>query len=63
MQDTKNLIKKRDTIYPKLIKDAELSGNDYTASYWKHELEIVKERIESRKKNKQKNDKLYRKAN
>jgi hypothetical protein len=55
MQDTKNLIKKRDIEYPKLIKDAESNGDDRTASFWKTQLEHVKIKIENRKKNKNKN--------
>lgn len=54
MQDTKNLIKKRDIEYPKLIKEAKSKGDDITASYWETELEQVKQRIENRKKNKKK---------
>ena len=42
MQDTKNLIKKRDVEYPKLIKEAKIKGDDKTASYWEFQLEQVK---------------------
>ena len=63
MQDTKNLIKKRDNEYPKKIKDAKSKGDDRTASYYESQLENVKQRIESRKRNKKKNDKQFRKAN
>ena len=63
MQDTKNLIKKRDIEYPKLIKYAKSKGDDRTASYWESELEYVKKKIETRNKNKKKNEKQFRKAN
>jgi hypothetical protein len=63
MQDTKNLIKKRDIEYPKLIKEARMKGDDRTASYWEFELEQIKTKIENRNKNKKKNDKQFRKAN
>jgi len=63
MQDTKNLIKKRDIEFPKLIKDAKSKGDDKTASFWKLQLEQVKQKIENRNRNKKKNDKQFRKAN
>ena len=63
MQDTKNLIKKRDIEYPKLIKEAKSKGDDKTASYWESQLERVKQKIENRNKNKKKNEKQFRKAN
>ena len=63
MQDTKNLIKKRDIEYPKLIKDTKSKGDDKTASYWESQLEQVKQKIENRNKNKKKNEKQFRKAN
>jgi hypothetical protein len=63
MQDTKNLIKKRDVEYPKLIKEAKSKGDDITASFWEAQLEQVKHKIENRNKNKKKNDKQFRKAN
>ena len=63
MQDTKNLIKKRDVEYPKLIKEAKIQGDDKSASYWEFQLELVKSKIESRNKNKAKNEKQFRKAN
>ncbi len=63
MQDTKNLIKKRDIEYPKLIKEAKSKGDDITASYWESQLEQVKQKIETRNKNKKKNEKQFRKAN
>jgi len=33
MQDTKNLIKKRDIEYPKLIKEAKVNRDEKTATY------------------------------
>jgi hypothetical protein len=63
MQDAKNLIKKRDVEYPKLIKEAKMKGDDKTASYWEFQLEQVKSKIESRNKNKKRNEKQFRKAN
>ena len=63
MQDTKNLIRKRDIEYPKLIREAKIKGDDYTATYWENQLETVKKRIEDRNNNKKKNDKQYKKAN
>lgn len=63
MQDTKNLIKKRDVEYPKLIKEAKIQCDDKSASYWEFQLELVKSKIESRNKNKAKNEKQFRKAN
>jgi len=61
MQDTKNLIKKRDIEYPKLIKEAKLSKNSYDIVFWEQQLENVKNIIESRKKNRIKNKKQYKK--
>ena len=63
MQDTKNLIKKRDIEYPKLIKDAKSKGDDRTASYWKSQLEQVKQKIENINQNRKRNEKQFRKAN
>ena len=63
MQDTKNLIKKRDIEYPKLIKDAKSKGDDKTASYWESQLEQVKQKIENRIENRKRNEKQFRKAN
>ena len=63
MQDTKNLIKKRNIEYPKLIKEAKMNGDDKTASYWEFQLKQVKFKIESRNKNKKRNEKQFRKAN
>jgi len=63
MQDTKNMIKKRDIEYPKLIKEVKSKGDDKTASYWESQLEQVKQKIENRNKNKKKNEKQFRKAN
>jgi len=63
MQDTKNLIKKRDIEYPKLIKEAKSKSDDKTASYWQFQLEQIISKIESRKANKKKNEKQFRKAN
>lgn len=63
MQDTKNLIKKRDIEYPKLIKDAKSKGDDRTASYWESQLEQVKQKIENRIENRKRNEKQFRKAN
>ena len=63
MQDTKNLIKKRDIEYPKLIKEAKSKGDEKTTSYWESELGYVKKKIETRNKNKKKNEKQFRKAN
>lgn len=63
MQDTKNLIKKRDVEYPKIIREALSKGDTYTANYWRGQLESVKNRINRRMKNKKKNEKQFRKAN
>ena len=63
MQDTKNLIKKRDIEYPKLIKDAKSKGDARTASYWESQLEQVKQKIENRIENRKRNEKQFRKAN
>ena len=63
MQDTKNLIKKRDIEYPKLIREAKMKGDDKTASYWEFQLEQVKSKIETRSENKKRNEKQFRKAN
>ncbi len=62
MQDTKNL-KKKVIEYEKMIKDYQDKKDQYNADYWTSELNRVKERIESRAKNKKKNDKQYKKAN
>jgi hypothetical protein len=63
MQDTKNLNKKIQIHYPKLIREAMDNGDDYTANFWKRELEMVKDRIALRNRNKQKNLKQFKKAN
>lgn len=63
MQDTKNLKKKVEIHYPKLIKEAMTKGDDYSANFWKRELEMVKDRIALRNRNKQKNLKQFKKAN
>lgn len=63
MQDTKNLIKKRDIEYPKLIEEAKIKGDWYRVSYWENQLSLLKSKIETRNKNKKRNDKQFRKAN
>jgi hypothetical protein len=63
MKDTKNLIKKRDVVIPKLIKEAHIKGDEQAASYWKHELKAVSDKIDSRKINKIKNIKQFKKSN
>jgi hypothetical protein len=63
MQDTKNLIKKRDIEYPKKIKEAIAKKDDFSINYWKNKLQEVKSRIEQRNKNKKKNKKQNLKSN
>ena len=63
MQDTKNLIKKRDIEYPRLIKESKSNGNVRTAYFWESQLERVKQKIENRKNNKKKNEKQFLKVN
>lgn len=54
MKDTKNLKKKRDIEYPKLIKEAEGKHDQQTADYWRFQLKSVTEQIETRNKNRKK---------
>lgn len=61
MQDTKNLIKKRDNYYPNLIREALSKGDEYTAKYWENQLIEVTRKIEQRNKNKKKNEKQFKK--
>lgn len=63
MQDTKNLIRKRDIEYPKLIKEAKSNNDDRLASFWEFELKQIELKIQNRNKNKKRNEKQYRKAN
>lgn len=63
MQDTRNLIRKRDIEYPKLIKKAIMKKDCDTASFWNDQLRRLTKKIKSREKNRKKNEKQYRKAN
>ena len=51
------------SVYNKLIKDAKSKGDDRTASYWKSQLEQVKQKIENINQNRKRNEKQFRKAN
>jgi len=55
MQDTTNLLKKRDVYIPNLIKKYKSIGDDYNVKYWQMELARVIARIKRRKKNGDKN--------
>ena len=61
MQDTRNLKKKLNE-YKKLYDKELAAGNEEKAKFWKCELEWTQKRIETRKKNKDKNDKAFKKV-
>lgn len=54
MQDTKNLIKKRDKYIPKRIKEAEAMMDINAVEFWKRELKSVSDKINLRNKNRKK---------
>lgn len=61
MQDTKNLIRKRDITYPKYIREAQLAKNEYLVEFWTDQLETVTKKIEERQANQKKNLKQQKK--
>lgn len=61
MQDTKNLLKKRDIYYPKMIMEFREKWDKQNAEYWERELKWLIERIKRRKKNWDKNIKAMSK--
>lgn len=61
MQDTKNLIRKRDITYLKLIREAQLAKNDHRVQFWTRQLETVTKKIEERQANQKKNLKQQKK--
>ena len=61
MQDTKNL-KQKLKEYEEYVKDAMTLNDHYHVNYWNSEIEVIKRRIENRKRNKNKNNKQYKKA-
>lgn len=61
MQDTRNLLKKRDIEIPKAIRKAVEVWDVDTANYYRRELTTVTRRLEERRKNKAKNEKLFKK--
>lgn len=54
MQDTKNLIKKRDKYIPNRIKEAEAMMDINAVEFWKRELKSVSDKINLRNKNRKK---------
>ena len=54
MQDSKNLKKKINIDYPKLIKEALEKDDLNSFNFWTKELEIVKKKLETRNKNRRK---------
>ena len=63
MQDTKNLIKKRDIEYPRLIREAYQKNDMQTYRFYVNELESIKQKINNRLKNSKNNKKQFKKAN
>lgn len=63
MKDTKNLIKKRDYEYPRMIRLAMARGDTYKVDYYERQLKLVKTIIQNRFENRRKNSKQHRKAN
>lgn len=63
MQDTKNLKRKVDE-YSKKIRGLQQAGAPLAEiNYWRRELNRVHDRIRTRNKNRQENEKQHRKAN
>lgn len=62
MQDTKNLIRKRDVVYPEKVKSYELKKDFESASYWKKQILIVSEKIVLIESNRRKNIKQSKKS-
>jgi hypothetical protein len=63
MRDNKNLLHKINVEYPKIIRLAESRGDIYSAKYWANKIQEVKEKLKTRKINRNKNNKQFRKAN
>ena len=61
MKDTKNLLKKRDIDYPKMIREFREKWDKQSVEYWERELKWLIERIKRRKKNWDKNIKAMSK--
>jgi len=61
MKDTKNLLKKRDIDYPKMIREFREKWDKQSVEYWERELKWLIERIKRRKNNWDKNIKAMSK--
>lgn len=61
MQDTQNLIKKRDKYLPKKIREAYAAGDAELARFYADELGYVQKRIDDRAKGRLRMKKQYRK--